>query len=605
MIKEAIVKIVSKEDLTYDEAYAVMNEIMSGETTATQNAAFLAALSTKSTKAETIDEIAGCAAAMRDHATKVDTGMDIVEIVGTGGDGAQSFNISTTAALVAAAGGVKVAKHGNRAASSRSGTADCLEALGVNLDQSPARCVELLKEAGMCFFFAQKYHTSMKYVGPIRKELGFRTVFNILGPLTNPASPKTQLLGVYDEYLVAPLAQVLISLGVTRGMVVYGQDKLDEISLSAPTSVCEIKDGWYRAYTIQPEDFGFARCEKADLVGGSPAERRHHQGHSVRAGEGAQAQCRAAQCRGRPVSGRQGRDHGRGREAGRPAHRQRRGGADPGKTHQGEQPPGCRRMTILDQLAAHARQRVAADQEKHSLHELKVRCKEAGRAGGERFFQAMKRPGMSFICEVKKASPSKGIIAPNFPYLDIARDYAAAGADAVSCLTEPMWFLGSDQIFTEIRQTISLPMIRKDFTVSEYQIYQARLMGADCVLLICALLDTATIAKYLRLCDELGLSALVEAHDAREIRSAIAAGARMIGVNNRNLKDFSVDFTNAARLRDLIPPEAVYVAESGVARPADVAALKSIGADAVLMGEVLMRAKDKGAMLAALREASK
>ena len=262
MIKEAIVKIVNKEDLTYDEAYAVMNEIMSGETTATQNAAFLAALSTKSTKAETIDEIAGCAAAMRDHATKVDTG----------GDGAQSFNISTTAALVAAAGGVKVAKHGNRAASSRSGTADCLEALGVNLDQSPARCVELLKEAGMCFFFAQKYHTSMKYVGPIRKELGFRTVFNILGPLTNPASPKTQLLGVYDEYLVAPLAQVLISLGVTRGMVVYGQDKLDEISLSAPTSVCEIKDGWYRAYTLQPEDFGFARCEKADLVGGSPAE---------------------------------------------------------------------------------------------------------------------------------------------------------------------------------------------------------------------------------------------------------------------------------------------------------------------------------------------
>ena len=254
-------------------------------------------------------------------------------------------------------------------------------------------------------------------------------------------------------------------------------------------------------------------------------------------------------------------------------------------------------MTILDQLAAHARQRVAADQEKHSLHELKARCKEAGRAGGERFFQAMKRPGMSFICEVKKASPSKGIIAPSFPYLDIAQDYAAAGADAVSCLTEPMWFLGSDQIFTEIRQTISLPMIRKDFTVSEYQIYQARL--------ICALLDTATIAKYLRLCDELGLSALVEAHDEREIRSAIAAGARMIGVNNRNLKDFSVDFTNAARLRDLIPPEAVYVAESGVARPADVAALKSIGADAVLMGEVLMRAKDKGAMLAALREASK
>ena len=272
MIKEAIVKIVSKGDLTYNEAYTVMNEIMSGETTATQNAAFLAALSTKSARAETTDEIAGCAAAMRDHATKVETGMDVLEIVGTGGDNAQSFNISTTSALVAAAGGVKVAKHGNRAASSRSGTADCLEALGVNIDQSPERCVELLKEAGMCFFFAQKYHTSMKYVGAIRRELGFRTVFNILGPLTNPASPTMQILGVYDDYLVEPLAQGLVNLGVRRGMVVYGMDKLDEISVSAPTKVCEIRDGWFRTTMIKPEDFGFERCAKDELVGGTPEE---------------------------------------------------------------------------------------------------------------------------------------------------------------------------------------------------------------------------------------------------------------------------------------------------------------------------------------------
>ena len=272
MIKEAIVKIVNKGDLTYDEAYTVMNEIMSGETTPTQNAAFLAALSTKSARAETTDEIAGCAAAMRDHATQVETGMDVFEIVGTGGDNAQSFNISTTAALVAAAGGVKVAKHGNRAASSLSGTADCLEALGVNIQQSPERCVELLKEAGMCFFFAQKYHSSMKYVGPIRKELGFRTVFNILGPLTNPGHPTMQLLGVYDEYLVEPLAQVLVNLGIKRGMVVYGMDKLDEISLSAPTKISEIRDGWFRSTVITPEDFGFERCTKADLKGGTPAE---------------------------------------------------------------------------------------------------------------------------------------------------------------------------------------------------------------------------------------------------------------------------------------------------------------------------------------------
>ena len=249
-----------------------MNEIMSGETTPTQNAAFLAALSTKSARAETTDEIAGCAAAMRAHAVKVETGMELFEIVGTGGDNAHSFNISTTSALVAAAGGIKVAKHGNRAASSKCGTADCLEALGVKIDQDPDKCVELLKEAGMCFFFAQKYHTSMKYVGAIRKELGFRTVFNILGPLTNPGSPDIQLLGVYDEYLVETLAQVLINLGVKRGMVVYGQDKLDEISMSAPTKICEFKDGWFRSYVIAPEDFGFERCRKEDLVGGTPEE---------------------------------------------------------------------------------------------------------------------------------------------------------------------------------------------------------------------------------------------------------------------------------------------------------------------------------------------
>ena len=272
MIKEAIVKIVNKEDLSYDEAYTVMNEIMSGETTPTQNAAFLSALSTKSARAETTDEIAGCAAAMRDHATKVDTGMDVLEIVGTGGDNAGSFNISTTAAVIAASGGVKVAKHGNRAASSMCGTADCLEALGVNIDQSPEKCVELLKEAGMCFFFAQKYHTSMKYVGAIRRELGFRTVFNILGPLTNPASPSMQILGVYDDYLVEPLAQVLVSLGVKRGTVVYGMDKLDEISLSSPTKVCEIKDGWFKTSVISPEDFGFEICDKDELKGGTPEE---------------------------------------------------------------------------------------------------------------------------------------------------------------------------------------------------------------------------------------------------------------------------------------------------------------------------------------------
>ena len=273
MIKEAIEKIVSKQDLTYDEAYAVMNEIMNGETTPTQNAAFLAALSTKSAKAETIDEITGCAKAMREHATPLDhPGIKTLEIVGTGGDRAGSFNISTTSAFVAAAAGAYVTKHGNRAASSKSGTADCLEALGANINLEPEKCTSLLKDAGFCFLFAQKYHSSMKYVGAIRRELGFRTVFNILGPITNPARPESYLLGVYDEYLVEVIAEVLKNLGAERAMVVYGQDKLDEISISAPTTVAELKDGKITKYEISPEQFGLARGTKDEVVGGTPEE---------------------------------------------------------------------------------------------------------------------------------------------------------------------------------------------------------------------------------------------------------------------------------------------------------------------------------------------
>ena len=272
MIQEAIFKIVDKQDLSYDESYAVMNEIMSGETTPTQTAAFLAALSTKSTKAETIDEIAGCGAAMRDQAEHLSYNEPLFEIVGTGGDKAGSFNVSTTAAMVIAAAGVKVAKHGNRAASSKCGTADVQEALGANINQDPELCAKLLDEVGFCFCFAQKYHPAMRYVGAIRKELGIRTVFNILGPLTNPAGATKFLLGVYDESLVQPLAEVLSTLGVEDGMVVFGRAVLDELSSACDTVVCEFHKGFYRNYVVKPEDFGLPRCSKEDLLGGDPAE---------------------------------------------------------------------------------------------------------------------------------------------------------------------------------------------------------------------------------------------------------------------------------------------------------------------------------------------
>ena len=269
MIKEAIIKLSKKQDLTYAEAETVMDEIMSGQATPVQMSAYLTALALKG---ETIDEITASAAGMRAHCIKLLHNLDVLEIVGTGGDGSNSFNISTTSSLVIAAGGVPVAKHGNRAASSKSGAADVLEALGVKITLTPERSAEILKKINICFLFAQNYHIAMKYVAPIRKELGIRTVFNILGPLSNPAGANMELMGVYDQSLVEPLAQVMANLGVNRGMVVYGQDSLDEISMCAPTSVCEIRDGKFTSYEITPEQFGYERCEKGALTGGTPAE---------------------------------------------------------------------------------------------------------------------------------------------------------------------------------------------------------------------------------------------------------------------------------------------------------------------------------------------
>ena len=269
MIKEAIFSLSNKQDLTYETAKTVMDEIMTGEATSVQMSAYLTALSLKG---ETTDEITASAFAMRSHCVRLLHDVDALEIVGTGGDHANTFNISTTAAIIAAAAGVPVAKHGNRGASSKCGAADVLEALGVNINIPPEKSAELLHKIGICFMFAQNYHIAMKYVAPIRKELAIRTVFNIIGPLTNPAGAKMELMGVYERELVEPLAQVLCNLGVKSSMVVHGEDGVDEISLSAPTFVCEVKDGWVRSYTIKPEQFGFERCQKDDLRGGTPAE---------------------------------------------------------------------------------------------------------------------------------------------------------------------------------------------------------------------------------------------------------------------------------------------------------------------------------------------
>ena len=269
MIKEAIAKLVQKEDLDNEMMTQVMEEIMTGEATDAQKASFLTALNMKG---ETIEEITSAAKVMRQHCERFLNDMDVLEIVGTGGDGANTINISTLASIVVSSVGIPVAKHGNRAASSKCGTADCLEALGVKIDLSPKESKKLLEELNICFLFAQKYHTAMRFVGGVRREMGVRTLFNCLGPLSNPAGASMQLLGVYGEALVEPLAHVLVNLGVKSAMVVYGQDSIDEISLSAPTTVCEAIHGEFKSYVIQPEDYGFVRCKKEDLAGGTPEE---------------------------------------------------------------------------------------------------------------------------------------------------------------------------------------------------------------------------------------------------------------------------------------------------------------------------------------------
>lgn len=269
MIKEAIAQLVKREDLTSEVMEQVMEEIMTGEATDAQKASFLTALSMKG---ETIDEITSAAKVLRSHCERFLNDMDVLEIVGTGGDGSNTINISTLSSVVVSAAGIPVAKHGNRAASSKCGTADCLEALGVKIDCAPARSAQILKDINLCFLFAQKYHPAMRFVGAVRKEMGIRTLFNVLGPLANPAGATMQLFGVYSEELVEPLAHVLRNLGVKRAIVVYGRDSMDEISLSAETKVCEFKNDEFKSYVIKPEDLGLTRCNKEDLVGGTPQE---------------------------------------------------------------------------------------------------------------------------------------------------------------------------------------------------------------------------------------------------------------------------------------------------------------------------------------------
>ena len=548
MIQEALYKVTHGQDLSYDLAKDTMNKIMSGDVAEVPMAGFLCALAAKG---PTVDEVTAFAEVMREKAGSVPHEGTVVEIVGTGGDEANTFNISTTSGFIISAAGIPVAKHGNRSVSSKCGAADLIEALGAKLELNGEQNEAVLNKANMCFMFAPVYHQAMKYAGPVRKALGVRTVFNILGPLANPAGATVELMGVYDKSLVEPLARVLANLGVKRGAVVHGFDGLDEITATNKTYVCEINNGTFTSYEFNPKEYGFEYADKTELEGGDAIVN--------------------AEITRRVLGGEQG---------------------------------GKRTAVLLNAgMAIYlAKDGITLaegiEEAKNMIDSGKaLATMEAALAlpsdTGFPFEAALRQQDFNFICEVKKASPSKGIIAEHFPYLDIAKEYEVAGAAAISVLTEPDFFKGDKKYLQEIASTVKIPVLRKDFIIDEYQIYQAKVWGASAILLICACLDVPTLTKFRELADSLGLSSLVEAHDEQEVQMAIDCGARIIGVNNRNLKDFTVDVQNSVRLRNLVQDDVIFVSESGLETPDDIQVLRDNNIGVALMGETFMRSPNK------------
>ncbi len=549
MIQAALAELLEGRHLSREQAREVMDEIMRGEATQAQIGGFLVALRLKG---ETADEIAGCAEAMRDHVLPVRPQRDdLVDTAGTGGDGASTINISTAAAIVAAAAGAGVAKHGNRAVSSASGSADVLEALGFQLEQAPERIAQSIDELGFGFMFAPAHHPAMRHAAPVRRELAARTVFNVLGPLTNPAGARAQVIGVYSPSLVRTLAEVLAQLGARRAFVVHGAHGIDELSPSGPNDVCEVVDGEVRERVIDPIDLGIPRCDPAELRGGSPAENAARDPRGLRRRRRRPPRRHPAE-RGRRDRGLRARGGpARGARAGPSGDRLRRSGAS-GST--------------------------------------------SWRGSHMRFNDALAGPGLGAIAEIKRRSPSLGDIRPDADPAQLAAAYARAGAAAVSVLVDEL-FGGDWDDLRAARAATGVPLLAKGFFSTEEHLRTAKEAGADAVLLLLRDLDDAQVRTLLGLAGELGLDTLVEAHDADELERAVVLRAPVIGVNARDLSTFEIDRETQLALVARIPPDRVAIAESGVRTRAQGAAAELAGADAILVGSALMQAPDPAAKL--------
>lgn len=602
-IQDAISHTSDGENLNQEQMTAVMRQIMQGQATDIQIASLLTALKLKG---ETVDEITAAAKVMREMSSAVKTNKELLlDTCGTGGDGCQTFNISTTSAFVIAAAGIAVAKHGNRSVSSSSGSADLLERAGININLNPAQVTQCIDTTEIGFMFAPQHHKAMKHAANARKQLGTRTIFNLLGPLTNPAGAKYQLLGVYDDKWVEPIAAVLKQLGSERAMVVHSKDGLDEISLSADTYVAELNNGKITTYTVSPKKFGLNPCKLSDLKVEN-VDQSFTVFLSVLKGEDGPAKDIVALNAGAALYiGNIAESLAEGIKLANKIITDKAAFEKYELLKSTSQklstpPPTEKKPEILAKIINHKKNEIQEKMGKISLAEFKswaVDDPPVIRDFKSMLEHKIKQNTPGVIAEIKKASPSKGILRENFDPRELASEYQDAGAACLSVLTDKKFFMGSGAILDLARSACGLPVLRKDFIISPYQVYETRAMGADCFLLIVAALNDDELRSLHQLGKELDLDVLVEVHNQNEMERALEINADIIGINNRNLSSFEVSLDTTLNLIPMVPTETLLITESGIHTAKDVKKIQSAGVNTFLVGESLMTAKSPGKKL--------